>query len=81
MRLHRRLGDEQLRRDAGIAHSLRHQAKDACTAPFQRRHGLVTLTATTAAGERGYRVRDVGLGTALTVTQAVTPGLVTRFTA
>ena len=46
---------------------------------FQRRAGLVTLTATTAAGRQGYEVPDVDGPEALAVTDAVTPGLLDPF--
>jgi len=43
---------------------------------FQRRQGLVTLTATTAAGRQHYDVRDVPAAEALAVAAAATPDLV-----
>jgi putative membrane protein len=43
---------------------------------FQRRQGLVTLTATTAAGRQHYDVRDVPAQQALAVAAAATPDLV-----
>jgi putative membrane protein len=46
---------------------------------FQRRAGLVTLTATTAAGRQGYPVADVDAHEALAVVETVTPGLVDQF--
>ncbi|MFF4127490.1 PH domain-containing protein [Microbispora rosea] len=46
---------------------------------FQRRAGLVTLTATTAAGKQGYQVRDVDLAEALRLAAAGTPGLLDPF--
>lgn len=46
---------------------------------FQRRNGLVTLTATTAAGEQGYEVVDVPAGEALEVAERATPGLLAQF--
>ncbi|MEU8177575.1 PH domain-containing protein [Microbispora hainanensis] len=46
---------------------------------FQRRAGLVTLTATTAAGKQGYQVRDVELAEALRLATAATPGLLDPF--
>jgi putative membrane protein len=48
---------------------------------FQRRAGLVTLTATTAAGRQGYAVQDVAGREALAVADAVTPGLLDEFRA
>jgi putative membrane protein len=42
---------------------------------FQRRQGLVTLTATTAAGRQHYDVRDVPAAEALAVAATATPGL------
>ncbi|MBI3688645.1 MAG: PH domain-containing protein [Actinobacteria bacterium] len=46
---------------------------------FQRRAGLATLTATTAAGAQHYAVPDVELGTAVCVADALLPGLLTPF--
>jgi putative membrane protein len=46
---------------------------------FQRRAGLVTLTATTAAGRQGYGVWDVDGPEALALAQAVTPDLLPQF--
>jgi putative membrane protein len=46
---------------------------------FQRRVGLATLTATTAAGQQHYDVQDVELGEALRVAEALVPGLATPF--
>ncbi|NDU76661.1 PH domain-containing protein [Actinomadura sp. DSM 109109] len=44
--------------------------------PFQRRHGLATLGATTAAGKHIYRLHDLPLETALTLTtELTTPAL------
>ena len=40
---------------------------------FQRRVGLATLTATTAAGHQHYDVQDVELGEALRVAEALRP--------
>ncbi|HZC73444.1 MAG TPA: PH domain-containing protein [Jatrophihabitans sp.] len=48
---------------------------------FQRRAGLVTLVATTAAGRQGYPVPDVGADEAIAVADAVTPGLLDPFRA
>jgi putative membrane protein len=48
---------------------------------FQRRAGLVTLTATTAAGDQAYRVLDVTPDEAVRVAQAATPGLLAPFLA
>lgn len=45
----------------------------------QRRAGLVTLHAVTAAGRGRYEVLDVGVGRALEVLDDVTPGLLTPF--
>jgi len=44
---------------------------------FQRRRGLATLVATTAAGSGAYEVLDVELSTAVAVADAATPGLLT----
>lgn len=46
---------------------------------FQRRAGLVTLTATTAAGDQAYAVPDVTPDEALRVAEAAIPGLVAPF--
>jgi len=48
---------------------------------FQRRAGLATLIATTAAGHQHYEILDVELGEALRVADSVLPGLVTPFLA
>jgi putative membrane protein len=45
----------------------------------QRRAGLVTLHAVTAAGRGRYEVLDVGAGRALELVDAVTPGLLRPF--
>jgi putative membrane protein len=46
---------------------------------FQRRAGLATLTATTAAGRQRYDVQDVELGEALAVAETLLPGLLEPF--
>ncbi len=46
---------------------------------FQRRAGLATLVATTAAGAQRYDVPDVGHSTALRLADQATPGLLTPF--
>jgi putative membrane protein len=46
---------------------------------FQRRAGVVTLTATTAAGHGGYAVKDVGTAEGLAVAQHAVPGLLEPF--
>jgi putative membrane protein len=46
---------------------------------FQRRAGLSTLTATTAAGHQRYAVPDVDLQEALRLADEATPGLLTPF--
>jgi putative membrane protein len=46
---------------------------------FQRRSGIATLTATTAAGRQGYAVPDVDLPEALRLADAAKPGLLTPF--
>lgn len=46
---------------------------------FQRRAGLVTLTATTAAGRQGYPVPDVPAGEAIRLADAAVPGLLEPF--
>jgi citronellol/citronellal dehydrogenase len=46
---------------------------------FQRRAGVTTLTATTAAGRQGYRVQDLPPEQALALAQAITPDLLGQF--
>jgi putative membrane protein len=46
---------------------------------FQRRVGLVTLTATTAAGRQGYHVLDVPVPQAVGLAAAAMPAVVTSF--
>jgi putative membrane protein len=46
---------------------------------FQRRAGLSTLTATTAAGRQRYEVPDVDLHAALRLADEATPGLLSPF--
>ncbi len=46
---------------------------------FQRRAGLATLVATTAAGRQGYAVQDVPLETAVRLAEEAVPGLLTPF--
>ncbi len=46
--------------------------------PFQRRAGLVTVEAVTAAGTGGYRVLDVGAADGVRLAEAATPGLLPR---
>ena len=46
---------------------------------FQRRAGLASLVATTAAGAEKVLVRDVPLGRAVALADAATPGLLTPF--
>lgn len=48
---------------------------------FQRRAGLVTLTATTAAGRQAYHVQDVDAAEALRVAGEALPDLLTPFLA
>jgi putative membrane protein len=48
---------------------------------FQRRVGLVTLTATTAAGHGAYRVLDVAESDGLALAEAAVPGLLAPFLA
>jgi putative membrane protein len=42
---------------------------------FQRRAGLVTLEAVTAAGQGGYQVLDLAAGDAAALADATTPHL------
>lgn len=46
---------------------------------FQRRLGLSTLTAATAAGRQGYPVPDLSTGSAVALAMQVTPGLLEPF--
>jgi putative membrane protein len=46
---------------------------------FQRRAGLVTLTATTAAGDQAYAILDVTPDEAVRVAEAAAPGLLAPF--
>jgi putative membrane protein len=46
---------------------------------FQRRAGLVSLTATTAAGRQSYEILDAPEGTAVALADAASPGLITQF--
>jgi putative membrane protein len=46
---------------------------------FQRRAGLATLVATTAAGHQHYDVQDLELGEALRVAEELVPGLAAPF--
>ena len=46
---------------------------------FQRRAGLVTLVATTAAGKQAYAAIDIPEGQAIALADAAVPGLVTPF--
>jgi len=48
---------------------------------FQRRAGLVTLIATTAAGRQHYDVLDISQPAAIALADAATPGLLTPFLA
>lgn len=47
--------------------------------PFQRRAGLVTVEAVTAAGVGGYEVLDVAAADGVALADATTPGLLTPF--
>ncbi len=57
-----------LRRDGIIGWNVRRSF-------YQRRAGLATLTATTAAGRQGYRVVDLPLDEVVALLDAATPGL------
>jgi putative membrane protein len=46
---------------------------------FQRRAGLVSLTATTAAGQQSYEILDVPEPVAIALADAAVPGLLTPF--
>ncbi|WP_433250707.1 PH domain-containing protein [Streptosporangium sp. CA-135522] len=47
--------------------------------PFQRRAGLLTLAATTAAGKKAYKVRDVSVPQGLAFAEESVPGLLAPF--
>ncbi|WP_207621217.1 PH domain-containing protein, partial [Streptosporangium minutum] len=47
--------------------------------PFQRRSGLLTLAATTAAGKGSYKVRDVSVTRGLVFAEESVPGLLAPF--
>ncbi|MFC5828759.1 PH domain-containing protein [Nonomuraea insulae] len=47
--------------------------------PFQRRAGLLTLGATTAAGDGIYRIRDVSVDQGLALAEAAVPRLLAPF--
>jgi putative membrane protein len=49
--------------------------------PFQRRLGLMTLTATTSAGRQGYGVLDVPAAEGLALAHVVSPELINQFRA
>lgn len=63
-----------LRRDGVIGWTLTRS-------PFQRRAGLVTLTATTAANDGAYKIRDLDPATALAFAEEAVPGLLAPFVA
>jgi putative membrane protein len=46
---------------------------------FQRRAGLVSLTATTAAGQQSYEILDIPEAMAVTLAHAAVPGLLSEF--
>ncbi|GAA2433559.1 PH domain-containing protein [Actinomadura vinacea] len=47
--------------------------------PFQRRHGLITVAAATAAGKNVYRVHDAAWDDGLALADAAVPGLLAPF--
>jgi putative membrane protein len=49
--------------------------------PFQRRNGLITIGATTAAGKNIYRIRDAAQDDGLSLTDMAVPGLLVPFLA
>ncbi len=49
--------------------------------PFQRRLGLMTLTATTSAGRQGYRVLDIPAADGLALAHTISPELINQFRA
>jgi putative membrane protein len=46
---------------------------------FQRRAGLVSLTATTSAGQQSYEILDIPEGMAVALAEAAVPGLLSEF--
>ena len=50
-----------------------------CQSVFQRRAGLLTIRATTAAGAGAYAIHDAGAGEGLSVAEAAVPDLLTPF--
>ncbi|HVX43353.1 MAG TPA: PH domain-containing protein [Mycobacteriales bacterium] len=46
---------------------------------FQRRTGLVTLTATTAGGRQGYQIQDITMNEAIVTGESAIPGLLRPF--
>jgi putative membrane protein len=50
-----------------------------CSSVFQRRAGLATLIATTAAGRQGYHVPDVAEADAVALADTLLPGLLDEF--
>lgn len=48
---------------------------------FQRRQGLVTLVATTAAGRQGYHITDLPAADGIELARTTTPGLLEQFLA
>ncbi|MDN5931734.1 MAG: PH domain-containing protein [Pseudonocardia sp.] len=63
-----------LRRDGVIGWTVRQSV-------FQRRAGVVTVEAVTAAGQGGYTVLDVAADDGVALADATVPGLLTRFLA
>lgn len=61
-----------LRRDGVIGWKVRRS-------PFQRRSGLATVSAITAAGSGAYAIRDVGVDEGLLVAEEAVPGLLEPF--
>lgn len=59
-----------LRRDGVLGWTIRQS-------PFQRRAGVVTVEAVTAAGRGGYRVLDVAAADGVALADAAAPGLLT----
>ena len=48
---------------------------------FQRRAGLASLTATTAAGRQGYKITDISDAEVVAFADATVPALLTEFLA
>ena len=73
-----RVLDEWLQEEGGDRRRL-HIGCNVERSFFQRRAGLATLTATTAAGHQHYDVQDVEIGEALRLAEELLPELAEPF--